>query len=198
MLEKLFRNRLESESRKFFQQHQLGIIDIILFGSAVKGKEQPQDLDLLIIFKEKKNLQVAYELRKNIEKISRIPVDVESKTYQELFARNFTAREALLAEGYSLINRIGFAEGLGYKNRILFHYQLRGKTKSERMRFYYSLYGRGSPGMLKQLQATKYTDTVILCPVEAQEKMREYLRSWKLEFEETPILVPGRLIGVKW
>ena len=62
------------------------------------------------------------------------------------------------------------------------------------MRFYYSLYGRNSEGVLKLLRAKKYTDTAILCPSENQEKMKEFFNNWKIEFTETPILIPKRLI----
>ena len=120
-------------------------------------------------------------------------VSITPKTYLELFETNFLAREAILTEAYSLVNGRGIAQGLGFSNLIMFNYKLKGKNNSERMRFYYSLYGRNSIGMLERLNAVKYTDTIILCPVENLEKMREFLNSWNLEFKETPLLMPSRL-----
>lgn len=193
MSTKQSKKSLESESRKFFNANP-EVIDILLFGSAVKGKTKPNDLDILLVFNREKNLEKAQQLRLLLEKISKLKISVTAKTYLELFQNNFLAREAVLIESYSLINKMSLAQNYGFSNRVMFNYQLKGKTKSERMRFYYSLYGRNSVGMLERLKAKKYTDTIILCPVENWEKMREFLNSWNLEFKETPLLIPSRLV----
>ena len=50
MLKKLLKNAVfKSEIRKFFRKNESEIVDIILFGSIVKGKEKPRDIDILII-----------------------------------------------------------------------------------------------------------------------------------------------------
>lgn len=193
MFSNSLKKTLESESKSFSNKNP-EILDIILFGSAVKGKEKPNDLDLLIIFKDKKNLNTAYLFRKIVESKTKMVAEVIGKSYSELFREEFTAREALLSGGYSLINKTSFAEGLGYKSEVMFIYQLTGKNKSERMRFYYSLYGRNSLGMLDKLKATKQTDTIITCSIENLEPMRDYLHSWKIEFKEVPILIPRRIV----
>ncbi len=185
---------LESEAGKIFHEYKSEILDILLFGSLLKGKAMPNDIDIIIIFKEKKDLQIAYNLRKSIEKITNMNVDVISKSYQEIFSPTFQAREAILSESYSLINKAGFSESLGYKNVVMFIYNLKGKNKSERMRFYYSLNGRNSEGMLKILKATKYADTVIVCPIDEKDNMKSYLENWKIEFREISLLMPVRLL----
>lgn len=193
MFAKQSKKSLESESRKFFNVNP-EVVDILLFGSAVKGKIRPNDLDILLIFNREKNLEKVQQLRLMLEKLSKLKISITAKTYLELFQNNFLAREAILSEAHSLVNKTSLAQGYGFSSRIMFNYQLKGKSKSERMRFYYSLYGRKSMGMLERLKAKKYTDTIILCPVENLEKMREFLQSWKLEFKETPLLIPERLI----
>lgn len=190
---KQLKKTLEPRSKKFYSNNKKEVLDILLFGSSVKGKEKPNDLDILIIFKENKNLSLAYEFRKLIESAVKLPTEIVSKSYLELFKKEFVAREAILSEGYSLINSVPFSEGLGYKSKVMFNYTLKGKTKSERMRFYYSLYGRNTPGILQKLKAIKYTDTVILCPTEKQSEMREFFNHWKIKFKETPLLIPKRL-----
>jgi len=193
MFSNSLKKTLESESSHFLKKEP-AVLDIILFGSTVKGKEKPNDLDVLIVFKDKKNLNTAYLFRKLIESKTKMQIEIVSKSYSELFQEDFIVREALLSGGYSLINKTSLAEGLGYKSQIMFIYQLKGKNKSERMRFYYSLYGRNSVGMLEKLKATKQTDTIITCSVENLEPMREYLRSWNIEFKEVPILIPKRIV----
>ena len=179
---------LESKSLFFFNKHP-ELLDIILFGSFRKGKEHPRDMDVILLFKEKKNFGVLQEYRWLIKSALKMEVDALGKSYAELFESSFLARTSFLSEGYSLVRKKSISEGLGYDSQILFTYNLQGKNKSERMRFYYSLYGRNSIGMLNKLKAEKYTDTVILCPVSNQTEMREFLSSWKIEFREKSILI---------
>jgi predicted nucleotidyltransferase len=193
MLSLSLKKSLESKS-KSFQQKNKEVLDILLFGSVMKGKENIRDLDLLIIFKEKKSLELVYQFRKLLEPLVKVPVEVTGKAYSELFQEGFLAKEALLSEAYSLIFRKSFSEGLGFRNQFLFHYALKGKSKSERMRFYYSLYGRNGPGMLEKLKAIKFAETILLCPVESKEPMKNFLQSWKLEFRELPVLIPKRIL----
>ena len=50
MLEKLLKDiKLQKEIKKIFAGNE-GIIDIVLFGSVVRGKKYPQDIDLLLLF----------------------------------------------------------------------------------------------------------------------------------------------------
>ena len=63
------------------------------------------------------------------------------------------------------------------------------------MRFYYSLYGRNKNdgGILKDLNVLKFSDTILLCPIQNTEKMKEYLDYWKIKYIEFPIMMPDRL-----
>ena len=70
------------EINEFYNKNKDKIIDIILFGSVLKGKENPRDIDLLILFKEKKNLDLSYELKKRLKNFN---LDINSKSYNELF-----------------------------------------------------------------------------------------------------------------
>ncbi|MBU1111859.1 MAG: nucleotidyltransferase domain-containing protein [archaeon] len=194
MSKNYWKDTLTSKTEEFYKKNKSEIVDIILFGSVMKGKEKPNDVDLLIIFKEKKNLDLAHKLKSILRIKTDIPIEITIKTYSELFKKTFHIRESILTEGYSILNKINLSEGFGYKSMIMFQYQLKGKTNSERMRFYYSLYGRNSKGMLERLQAVKFTDTVIMCPVDNQEKMHAFLDSWEIEFKEIPLLIPLRLV----
>ncbi|MDP2749350.1 MAG: hypothetical protein Q8O89_00785, partial [Nanoarchaeota archaeon] len=159
----------------------------------VKGKPEPNDIDILIIYKEKENLDLNYAFKKQMQKMG-LEVAVTSKSYKNIFSPSFTIRESILAEGFSLINNMFYSKGLGYTNFVLFKYDLKQKTKSERMMFYYSLHGRNkSRGMLNELKAIKFSDAVLFCPIESVEEMRSYFNEWNIETIEFPILVPARI-----
>lgn len=189
--------KFKKEIRNFIKKRKDIILDIVLFGSVVRGKEKPGDIDLLIVYKGKKNLDVGFELKKKLNTAG-YAVDIIDKEYKELFEPLFSAREALLSEGYSISYGTFISEGLGYMNLSLFKYELKGFTKSQRMRFYYSLYGRGAKqgGMLHILNAVKFSDTLLLCHVSHSEKMKEYLDTWHIKFREFPIIIPDRLKSV--
>lgn len=198
MLKKLLKDtKFQYTIKEFFNNNKKDILDIILFGSSVKGKEKPEDIDLLILFKDKKEIDVSYELKKMLEK-NGFNVEIVDKTYKELFEESFKVRESILSEGYSLVYNRFLSEGLGYTKFILFKYKLEGFSKSDRMRFYYSLYGRSKDqrGILKEMGSIKFSETILLCLVEKSLEMEEYLNSWKIKFTEFPIMIPIRVSSV--
>jgi len=168
------------------------ILDVIVFGSSVKGKEKPNDLDILIIYKDKIENELSYEIKNSIKGFN---VQIISKTYRDLFKEEFITREAFLGEGYSLISNKKASNAFGYESFVLFKYDLKGFSNSGRMLFYYSLYGRNkNEGILKKLNSIKFSDTVFLVPIENQEKFKEFLDYWKLQYIEFQILIPLRII----
>lgn len=180
--------------KAFYSKYKKEIIDIIIFGSAVKGKEHPADIDLLAVYKSQVDLDCSYELKKELSVFGKI--EIISKTYFQLFEASFLAREAILSEGYSLVQKKFLSEGLGYSSFVLFKYSLGKLNKTKRMQFYYSLYGRTiKGGILKELNAYKFSENMILAPATNAEKMKEYLAKW-VEFVEIPALIPTRLKDV--
>lgn len=194
MLKELLRNtKLMSKVNVLIKKNKDKILDIILFGSFVKGKEKPRDIDLLVIYKTKIDSELDYKIKKEFEVFS-FEVDLVSKIYNDLFKSTFLARESYLSEGYSLIQKKFISDGLGYKPMVLFRYDIRHFNKSQRMRFYYSLYGRNSEGILKKLKLYKFSERVIMAPVEESERVKEYFSTWGIKYLEIPILIPLRIV----
>jgi len=197
------RNRLPSllknkESRNkvyaFYQRHQEKIVDIVLFGSTVRGKEKPSDIDILIIYKEREDLTLNHELKK----ILGTGFQITSRTYKNLFDRAFLARESFIFEGYSLLYDTLLSEGLGLRAYILFKYVITEFPKSKSMRFYYALYGRSNDteGVLQKYHSIKFSDTILLTPLEYSEPMKDFLAHWEIPFMQLPILFPMRMEAV--
>jgi len=173
------------------------LLDIILFGSAIKGKEKPKDVDILLLFKTEVNNDIIYQMKKELDKFG-IDVDIDGKTWHELFESKFLARESILSEGYSLIHKKFLFELFGYNSFSLFKYTLKEKSQSDRMRFQYALLGRNnSEGIIKRLDAIRLASTVILVPVQNEETFTEFLEVWKLNYKKSKILLPIRTIHFK-
>ena len=59
---------MKFEIIKFYKKNKDIILDIIIFGSFIKGKENPKDIDILILYKNKKDIEKSYELKKLLKK----------------------------------------------------------------------------------------------------------------------------------
>lgn len=195
MLKELLKNR---EFLKIIENYlkKEGILDIILFGSSIKGKETPNDIDILVLYsKEDKAIyDLVYALRKELEKIYK-NIDVVAEKYDDLFSSSFLAREAILSEGFSIKQKKYLAEGFGYTSFTLFKYELKGLSKSRRMQFYYSLYGRGkASGILKKNNCYKFSDSIIFSPIESSEIIKAFFDKWKIVYINFPILMPNKIV----
>ncbi|MBN2422011.1 nucleotidyltransferase domain-containing protein [Candidatus Woesearchaeota archaeon] len=197
MLPKLLKNtKFLYKIKSFYSKNKNQVLDIILFGSSVKGKECPKDIDILILCKNRESLDLSYSLKKSLGK--EYNAEVISKTYASLLSASFKATESVLIEGYSLLNGKKISGKFGFVSFVLFKYDLKGKTKSERMRFYYSLYGRTKKdkGILDKYNLIKFSETIVLSPVEESEKVKKYFNSWEISFKEFPVLMPERLTNI--
>jgi len=189
--------KLKTEIRQFFNKNKEVLLDIIIFGSLIRGKEKPNDIDILVLHKDKKNISLSHQLKK-ILRTDGFNVEIIDKTYAELFQESFKARESILSEGKSVVYGASISENLGYMPFVLFRYELKGFNNSDRMRFYYSLNGRGKDqdGIVGELDAIKFSDGVLFCPIQSSEKMKEFMEHWKIKYTDFQILLPSRLKSI--
>jgi|SRR3989344_2179824 len=191
MLNYLSKNII-SKIKYIYKENEKEILDVVLFGSITKGKENPKDIDILIIYKEKENI----ELNNKIKSLTN--TSITSTTYQKLFNQTFLAREGYLLNGISLINNMKISDSLGFSSKIIFRYELKGFNKSNRMRFYYAMYGRDyKSGIIKDLNANKFSDSIIIVSSDKEYKIKEFLDLWKIEYISFPILIPTRITDSK-
>ena len=80
---------LKKSAKDAFEKNK-EIIDIILFGSIVRGKTKPKDIDVLILF------------NKHIDRTILKQFNLTYKTYYDFF-RSFPT-ESILHEGFSLLH----------------------------------------------------------------------------------------------
>ncbi len=172
---------------------QIEVDDIIVFGSVVRGKEKPGDIDLLVIFRNKVVKETEYQIRKEIEKKYK-KVSIISKTLTTIFDPAFDARESILFEGKSLLRGKTLAEQYGYNAVGMFKYYFKGWSKLKKTKYYYALNGRGAQrGIIQELTGIKLADEVILVPLHKVEAFRSFLEFWRLEYKYIPLLIPERL-----
>lgn len=168
------------------------IFDIILFGSFMKGKYNPKDIDVLIIFNKKIMKSTEIEFRNSLK--GEQVFDINSTTLTELEGEGFIAKEGIYLEGISLITDKNISESLGFFSVAFVKYDIGPLKGSKRISFYHALNGRGSnEGFLVFIKAKKYSGNIIICDYGIVEKIKEFLDNWKLNYVITPALVPNRL-----
>jgi len=169
------------------------ISDVILFGSAARGKEKPNDIDILVLFKDKVDKNLEYMIRKEAEK-EYSNVSVVSKTEKTVMEESFDAREGILFEGKSLITGEPLARKHGFRSFGMFKYRFGNWSSLQKTKFYHALNGRGGKiGIIALLECIKLSDSVVLAPLEKTEQFREFLDSWKITYIYVPTLMPERL-----
>jgi len=142
------------------------LIDIILFGSAVKGKSTPQDLDVALLATKRER-----RLTEDIKKIAE-NADIQWVTLAE-YANPLWL--TLIREGFSVKHERYLHELYNITPVTLFRYSLASLTPSQKVMFH-----RG----LKQFQSSKrLANNVILVTVEESERFTEFLRRWDLDIE---------------
>jgi predicted nucleotidyltransferase len=167
------------------------VLDVVLFGSSVRGKFNPNDIDLCIIIKdtdEEKSLNLVDSLGKLTDKYDfKFHINILTSSS---FVLGNTLAKTLLNEGYSIRNNINFSSVLGFENKSLFVYTLKHFSPSKRVKFHYLLKGRyGSEGILKQVKGEFLGTGSILISVEKEDLLKEIFDKWDVKYKINRILI---------
>ena len=190
---KLKNTQLTKISNSFYKKHKESISDIILYGSFIRGKETPKDLDILILFKNQIDKDQEYDFKKQLKHITP-KVSLISKTVKSVKESSFVARESVIFEGYSLIHQKYISSDYNANQKGIFLYRTNNLPNNMKTRFYYALNGRNSvKGIVDQLNCIKLSDNVLLAPLENIERIKEFLTYWDIEYTFIPTLIPSRL-----
>ncbi len=183
--------KLKNELHKIVKQHP-EVLDILLFGSSVRGKSTPADIDILLLFQEKVDKNVEYTARNILQKYAK-NISIISKTEKTILDPAFDARESMLFEAQSLLTGKNIAHQYGFSSFGMFKYHFNQWSKLQKTKFYYALNGRGKTGIADQYKSIKLSDSVMLVPLEHIEEFRSFLESWKVEYKYIPLIIPARL-----
>ncbi|MEK6901664.1 MAG: nucleotidyltransferase domain-containing protein [Nanoarchaeota archaeon] len=166
------------------------IFDIVLYGSAAKGKIDPQDIDILVIFREgtlKERLAKLQDIKTKIKLEKK--TDLKAILWEELFGDEFFARAGIFLEGISVFDGRTIAEKTGFSAATIFTYSLKEKSHTEKVKFNYVLSGRNTAGIVKKLQGKHLAPGVILIPIKHSPEFEDVLRMHKINYQAKNILV---------
>jgi len=187
----LINTKLRNELKRVISTNS-EVDDVLIYGSVIRGKKNPNDFDVLVIFYKKVVKTIEYKIRKIFEKDYQ-NVSILSKTKQTILDPSFDVRESILFEGKSVLSEQTLGEKYGFTSYGSFKYDLKGWNNVKRTRFYYAFNGRNKEkGMSDKLGCIKFSDRVILVPLQNIEPFRDFLDSWELDYLYVPLLLPAR------
>ena len=167
------------------------IFDIIIFGSLVKGKLTPRDIDILVIFLHgtlKERLNIIQEIKNNLKNKIEGNIDLKQALLKELFSPEFLARTGILLEGFSVYKNKKFCQTLGFESFTLFWYNLNRLTHTQKVKFNYILSGRNQKGIIDSLGGKRLANGVIKIPIETSFEFEEILKNNKVNYNKKNIL----------
>ena len=166
-------------------------VDVISFGSSIRGSSTPRDIDLRNKIKdidENKSIDLVDSLDKSTDNL-KLKFHINILTLSSFISGN-TLAKTLLHEGYSIKQNKNLSSILGFENKSLFSYTLKHFSPSKRVRFHYLLKGRyGSKGMLKEVQGKFLGAGSILVPTEKEDLLKEIFDKWDVRYTIKRILV---------
>ena len=159
------------------------VFDIVLFGSSIKEKRRPEDVDICIILsqdlKQPEIKRISDSLR---------GYHVEHLLLSELYTEPLW--QTIIHEGLSLTHNKPLHEILGFSSQLLFTYNLERLSPVRKSVFSHALFGRsGTEGVLKEAKGKALGRGCILVPVETSEKIREFLDTWGVDYSVMKALI---------
>jgi len=179
------RKYLESEKQD------KAIFDIIIYGSAVKGKEFARDIDILVIFLEgtlRQRLDKIQDIKMRLKKSIKEDIDIKQIILKDLFSPSFFARTGVLLEGISVFSNKSFSETLGFRSFTLFCYKLKDLTHTQKVKFNYILAGRGTKGIISELEGERLVNGAIKIPIRNSIIFEDILKTNNITYRKKNIL----------
>ncbi|PIU76043.1 hypothetical protein COS75_01130 [Candidatus Pacearchaeota archaeon CG06_land_8_20_14_3_00_35_12] len=182
---------MSKELNKYLKEKLKGIdlaeiADIFLFGSAVKGKEFPKDIDICVIFRKK----ILEKTLKEIEdKLKDFNVHISFLNVDNFFRKPHSLIKTLLVEGISILSGKPFAQNFGFFAYVLYSYDLSKLKPSEKVKFVYLLKGRKAEGMVKKMNGEWITDSCFIIPIQNDSEMLIILKKWAIPFKRKEALI---------
>lgn len=153
------------------------IWDICIFGSFVKDKHRPGDVDVAVVFK-KGDMKIVEELSEKIGEVS------EEIHYNWMFLEDIGKNPlwmTLMMEGLSIKNGKMFSDVFGYRACVIFSYSL--SNLQNKSKFSHALFGRGgSEGKIKEVEGEVLAKGVLLVPMNRSDAFRDFLDYWKVDY----------------
>ncbi|MDI6737769.1 MAG: hypothetical protein QME12_04615 [Nanoarchaeota archaeon] len=171
-----------------------GLEDIFVFGSFVKGKDIPGDIDICLCM-AKENSIMADEISAFLKKEAGLSAHF-TRTQFALMLVDRELWKSILHEGYSIRNREFVARLMGMDTFVLAEYKLGAISSSQKQIFSHAMNGTGGrESFLKDIHAKRIGRGVLVVPNEYVENARSFFDTWKADYNFRRIYAESNLAG---
>ena len=166
---------LKAKLKDFIQDKE--VLEVILFGSFIKGKAVPKDIDIALI------------TEKSItKKIPNIHISVINP--KELIVNPTSLVSTLIKDGYSLKNNKFFAEKFNFEPKVLFLYNLSGLNASEKVKVVRILRGdKKNEGFVTKENGKWLSNNVFLSEIKSVYLFEQFFIKNKVNFTKHNLLM---------
>ena len=156
------------------------ILDVILFGSTVKGKSNPRDIDIAIISEKK--------IDTNTGNLRGFHFSYLNPLY--FFRKRITLLNTLFREGYSLKFNKPFSELYGFRSKVMFIYELKGLKNSKKVSFVNILRGKkGNKGLVVENGGNWLANQVFVVPINNELLFEKFFVTHGIKFMKYYLLI---------
>ncbi|MBW2995598.1 nucleotidyltransferase domain-containing protein [Candidatus Woesearchaeota archaeon] len=154
--------------RKFLKQSDLE--DIVIFGSFVKDKFQPNDIDIALLM-YKKNYDIAVAVKEEVRKTFR-NVHMTVVLFSEFYTKPIW--KSIIAEGFSIKKNKFLKDVIGIKPMEIYQFQLDKMTASEK-----TMFNRGFNEIVKSTGSLKLGAGSVAVPEQKSGQMNDFFDYWQ-------------------
>ena len=156
------------------------VVDLIFFGSFVKGKHRPEDLDVAIVVKDENDLELdtVSAIREILREEFQDP-DTEVIEAQDIYSTDIGL--SIILEGYSVDNSDFLREVLGVRPYNIYQYSLEKLTRSKK-----SSFNRSLRKLLDDIGGEKIGRGAVKVPRGESGRMEDVFKRWEI-WSETEV-----------
>jgi|SRR3989344_2118236 len=171
-------SKIKNELKGLFQHKE--ILDLIIFGSFVKNKPNPNDIDIALIVKDK-SIDKSLLDNKNYH-FSLISID-------DFFKNSISLTNTLFREGYSLKHNKNFSELFNFANKVLFSYELLNLSNSNKVKIVNMFHGKKNKGLVELNEGKWISRQVFIIPVKNEKLFEDIFLNFNCKFKKSYILI---------
>lgn len=168
--------KIKREFKSILKQKE--VLDVIVFGSFVKGKFNPNDIDIAILVNKN---ELKFDLKKEFH--------ISVLTINDFFIKSLPLINILLREGFSLRHNKPFSEVFRFFSKSLFVYNLKGLSNTNKVKLVNILHGKNSKGLVEEFKGKWISRQVFFVPVKNDNIFEDLFSKFKIKYEKSYVLI---------
>ena len=162
---------MKKNLKKILKRYDL-IEDIIIFGSFVKGRTMPKDVDLAFIVREK-DVKLVHDIKKEL---------IVNNAHLEFIKSDDVYSSplflSLINEGFSVGKDSFLRDSLKIRPMRMYAYDLKHLNRSKK-----TLFGLALKKALKKIKGEKISIGAVLVPIDQTSYFEDFLEVWSMKYK---------------